>query len=512
VRRIVMQLKPAVLFRTVTKSRRRLLVGAGVLVALIALAIALTFTLAPSSSDVTAGLVGNTAIFDSNSGGLATGNTAGASDPYGNLVDYQTSSDVLRGMQGLPIQGAHATAAGSAAPADSTAPEESSLAAEPMSITVSGEPDYANDPASAEDTTTTTTEASATTSSTSGGGTTTKITQSSTTNEALSWAELRGVPPSTSTTLQTVAGYEVLDITGVIGNPAIDTYAPGGLDVFVWTPGFIWWSVGWLGGIWPAGELPTKDSEIGDGSWKGGKDGAEEAKVTMAPNSGPASVASGSYIDVFVRGEDNALYHRRGTTTWTGWEYLGGYLSSDPAVASRAPGKLDVFARGPFDQLWHLSYDGKTWSNWEPLGGDLESEPAAVSRDSGHIDVFVRGTDDALWHLAWSDSTGWSSWESLGGVLTSGPAVASGFSGRMDVFARGEGNTLWQTTWRYDRWLRSFRWEAWQDLGGSPFASSPDAVAWDQDRIDVVVRGTNFQDGTDTALWHRYWNGVKWLP
>jgi hypothetical protein len=517
VRRIVMQLKPAVLFRTVTKSRRRLLVGVGVVVALIALGVALAFTLAPNSADITAGLPDNAAATDAASGGSVVGNAAGASDPNGNLAGYQTSSDVLRGLSNLPSPSASTNTSGPAVPGDSTAPSDStassdwSASEESMNITASGEPGYTNSQAAAEDTTTTTV-ATTTTSSTSGGGLVVKTTN--TTQPPSSWTDLRGTLPSTTTTLQTVDGYAVIgEITGALGNPAIDSYTPGGFDVFVSTPGYIWWYVGWYEGVWPTGAEPTADSGIGDSSWKGVGDAAEDAKVPMADGSGPASVAWESHTDVFVRGDDNSLYHRRGTTTWTrGWENLGGFLSSDPAVASRAPGKLDVFARGPFGQLWYLSYDGKTWSNWKNLGGNLKSEPAAVSRDSGHIDVFARGADDALWHLAWTDSTGWSSWQSLGGVLTSGPAACSGFSGRMDVFARGQGNTLWQTTWKYDHYTRSFRWQPWEDLGGSPFASSPDAVAWGSDHIDVVVRGTDFKLGTDTALWQRYWNGVTWLP
>jgi hypothetical protein len=46
--------------------------------------------------------------------------------------------------------------------------------------------------------------------------------------------------------------------------------------------------------------------------------------------------------------------------------------------------------------LYHQSYTG-TWSGWENLGGVLTSSPAAVSPASGVIDVFVRGTNGALW-------------------------------------------------------------------------------------------------------------------
>ncbi len=337
--------------------------------------------------------------------------------------------------------------------------------------------------------------------------TSTTITERTTTT-AGSWTWLRGEPTSTTTTLFIVEGYEVwTDEIEMRGNPAADAYTVGGIDVFVDSAEKFWWVLHFEGAWPPTGLRMPSGDDWGDGSWD-----SEEGKVPVevADGSGPASVAwETGYTDVFVRGADNALYHRRGTTTWLDWENLGGLLTSDPAVASRAPGKLDVFARGPFAHLWYRSFDGKTWSEWEDLGGDLKSEPAAVSRDSGHIDVFIRGTDDALWQKSY-DGTSWSDWLNLGGVLTSGPAACSWSSGRLDVFARGVGNTLWHRAGVFV--AGSWKWPAWEDLGGSPIFSSPAAVSWGPDRIDVFARGTDKETGKDTALWHKWWNGAAWLP
>lgn len=83
------------------------------------------------------------------------------------------------------------------------------------------------------------------------------------------------------------------------------------------------------------------------------------------------------------------------------WESLGGELTSGPDVCSWAGGRLDVFARGPDNTLWHKWFDNG-WSEWESLGGILTSDPTAVSWSQGRIDVFTRGPDDALWHK-WFD-------------------------------------------------------------------------------------------------------------
>jgi hypothetical protein len=73
-------------------------------------------------------------------------------------------------------------------------------------------------------------------------------------------------------------------------------------------------------------------------------------------------------------------------------------------VSSWASGRLDVFARGTDNLLYHKSYDNG-WSAWESLGAELGSDPEAISWARNRIDVFARGTNDALWHK-WYDG-GW---------------------------------------------------------------------------------------------------------
>ena len=262
------------------------------------------------------------------------------------------------------------------------------------------------------------------------------------------------------------------------------------------------WS-GWesLGGVltsgpgncsWASGRLDVfvrgTDNALWHKWYSGGWSGWESLGGVITSDPSAVSWSSGR-IDVFARGTDNALWHKWYSGGWSGWESLGGVLTSGPAVCSWASGRLDVFVRGTDNALWHKWYSGG-WSGWESLGGVLTSDPAAVSWSSGRIDVFVRGTDNALWHKWYSG--GWSGWESLGGVLTSSPGVSSWASGRLDVFVRGTDNALWH------KWYSS-GWSGWESLGGV-LSSSPDAESWGSGRIDVFVRGM------DNALWH------KWYP
>src|SRR6266508_1173816 len=205
-------------------------------------------------------------------------------------------------------------------------------------------------------------------------------------------------------------------------------------------------------------------------------------------------------IDVFARGASNQLLHRSWASgTWSGWENLGGVLSSAPDVAAWGSGRLDVFVRGGSNLLYHRWFSGGRWSaGWENLGGTLSSAPGAVSWGFGRVDVFARGASNQLLHRSWA-SGGWSGWENLGGVLSSAPDVAAWGSGRLDVFVRGGANQAWH------RWFSGGRWSAgWENLGGT-LSSGPGAVSWGSGRVDVFARGASNQ------LIHRwYTGGVGW--
>ena len=178
--------------------------------------------------------------------------------------------------------------------------------------------------------------------------------------------------------------------------------------------------------------------------------------------------------------------------SWSGWEDLGGVLTSGPAAASWAEDRLDVFVKGTDNAVWHLWWDG-AWNGWESLGGTIDDSPAAVSRGDGRVDVFGRGTDNHLWHLCF-DGSGWSGWEDLGGVLTSGPAAASWAEDRLDVFVKGTDNAVWHLWW-------DGAWNGWESLGGT-INHTPAAVSWGRDRIDV------FGCGTDNHTWHRWYRSL----
>jgi hypothetical protein len=80
-------------------------------------------------------------------------------------------------------------------------------------------------------------------------------------------------------------------------------------------------------------------------------------------------------------------------------------FTSSPTVASWGTGRLDVFARGDDNTLWHKYFEGG-WSNWHSEGGvRIGSNPAAISWGPNRIDVFAREwTGDGLLHAWWNGS------------------------------------------------------------------------------------------------------------
>ena len=54
-------------------------------------------------------------------------------------------------------------------------------------------------------------------------------------------------------------------------------------------------------------------------------------------------------------------------------------MTSAPAVVSWGPNRIDTFVKGTDNALWHKAWDGFNWNNWESLGGVLTSAPAVSS-------------------------------------------------------------------------------------------------------------------------------------
>jgi hypothetical protein len=198
--------------------------------------------------------------------------------------------------------------------------------------------------------------------------------------------------------------------------------------------------------------------------------------------------------DTGCRGEDSTrttvFQNLISTSSWLGWEDLGGVLTSGVGVSSWAANRLDCFVKGTDNAMWHKWWNG-SWSGWENLGGVIDNAPAAVSWGPNRIDCFVRGMNNHMFHKWWNGSA-WSGWEDLGGIITAGPAVSSWASNRLDCFVKGTDNAMWH------KWWDGSAWRGWEGLGGV-IDNAPAAVSWGPNRIDTFARGM------DNHMWHKWW-------
>jgi peptidoglycan/xylan/chitin deacetylase (PgdA/CDA1 family) len=194
---------------------------------------------------------------------------------------------------------------------------------------------------------------------------------------------------------------------GLRSGPGASSWGTNRIDIFVRGTDDQMWHKWWDGSRWSGWE------PLG-------------GVLTSAP---AATASAGGRVDVVVRGADGGLWWKTlQQGTWTGWRSLGSPaagISQEPAVAAWGPNRLDVFVRATNgNHLWHRCWNGAGWSGWEDLGGVLTSAPTVASSAAGHLDVFVRGADSQMWHKWW-DGTSWSGWLPQGGILTSAPAAAA---------------------------------------------------------------------------------------
>jgi hypothetical protein len=175
-------------------------------------------------------------------------------------------------------------------------------------------------------------------------------------------------------------------------------------------------------------------------------------------SSGPAAAFSATArLDVFCVGTDGAVYQRTwvaGRGWYRGWFTVGGAGTSDPDAAWPGPGYLpQVFVRGQDNAVWQMWWDGKQWIK-ASLGGSCTSGPSAAYSGPTRLDVFCRGGDLSYWHKVWTASRGWTAWMRIEGWFLSDPeAVSAGPGGVAQLIGRGLDRRLYNYVWNGRRWV-----------------------------------------------------------
>ena len=173
----------------------------------------------------------------------------------------------------------------------------------------------------------------------------------------------------------------------------------------------------------------------------------------------PSIVANGpNEIDVVVRGAEHDLLHGWMNAGVWGWESFGNFIIGNPKITSATADRLDIFAIGGDNQLWHQWWARSWgWGGWERFdGGNATSDPDVVVWGVDQDDMFVRSRSLGATHLvyggAWSPLALPSSSSPL--TLTSGVSAAVSRAGVEDAFAELSDGSI--VNWA----LRNGAWKA----------------------------------------------------
>ena len=138
-----------------------------------------------------------------------------------------------------------------------------------------------------------------------------------------------------------------------------------------------------------------------------------------------AVTTDGNSLYVAGAGADQALWTRKLTgSTWSGWQSLGGAVTSPPASTYDPTTGPDTSSpSAATGQSGTREWPAARWSGWYGLGGLAASTPAVIARTGG-LDVYVVGVDLAMWQQRWSGAS-WSGWQDQGGGFTSDPVATT---------------------------------------------------------------------------------------
>jgi acylphosphatase len=230
-------------------------------------------------------------------------------------------------------------------------------------------------------------------------------------------------------------------------------------------------------------------------------------------------------LEVLLNGSDGNFWHIWQTVPgkeWSTWVSLGTPTTKDffpPIAARNADGRIEAFTVGYDGALWHIwqTAPGNGWSTWFSSGRPSSSIGLAAgsycveSNQDGRLEVFALGSDDALWHIWQTAPNGpWSNWTSLEKPPNSDAiALGSGTNadGRIEVFTVASDGNLWHI-WQT---APDESWSTWNSLGRPDSQNAggfmPFTVSRNADgRLEVFVIGS---DGAFYHIW-QHTPGGSW--
>jgi GH25 family lysozyme M1 (1,4-beta-N-acetylmuramidase) len=213
------------------------------------------------------------------------------------------------------------------------------------------------------------------------------------------------------------------------------------------------------------------------------------------------------YAEVFAPKGDGATSH-----VWldlaSGWvpiQDYGGSGLSQLATLTWGDGRLEVFALGADEAIWHRGWAGDAtgWSDWASLGGAMATAPSAILWGDGHAEIFATDADGVAWHR-WSGDVpgGWYDWASLGGALATRPVPVRWPDGHVEVFARGFDGKLHHSAYVGG-------WAPFEAIGGATIQGEPGVIA-NGDKGGAVPGPEVFARDAAGKVVHLWWDGAAY--
>jgi hypothetical protein len=176
----------------------------------------------------------------------------------------------------------------------------------------------------------------------------------------------------------------------IISNPVAGQNSDGRLEVFV---------IGSDHALYHIFELAASSSN----SWSGFR----SLGGYIISNPAVASNSDGR-LEVFVIESDHALYHifelaASSSNSWSGYAYLGGTMlgNTNPAAALNSQGQLQVFVVGANNSIlykFQITPGSSSWTQYAGLGGFVISNPVVAKNADSRLELFVIEGDHALYH------------------------------------------------------------------------------------------------------------------
>jgi hypothetical protein len=194
-----------------------------------------------------------------------------------------------------------------------------------------------------------------------------------------------------------------------------------------------------------------------NGSWTSSK---------IPPMAGVPALLRGSVSihDMFYRDTRNRLVHvSRPPMTWSRPRVLIDKIISDPAAASRGPGRFDVVVVGTDYKLYHVSRNGFETSI-APVSEDVKGlgQPTLIASAHDRLDLFYKSWNRRLYHAR---KIGGSPWvvDEVGGRMIDLPTAARLPDGSFRAYVRGVDGSLWEA--RRDA-SDTAAWSSWMSVSG----------------------------------------------